>query len=180
MSFDPVACAMGRAGAGRDAVSALMGEAGGVPGTLEESGWIRSTGGNAVVSGSEIRMPEGSAETKVELAPPTALRESGKFIDGDELVMSIVIKSLSSRLRVSCDYGSRASVQSKNDKFTWNAGRGYTAETGADELTWNFTGNMIYISFFPWSSAGAASSEERAELFVRGLAFNGTTIFGRV
>ena len=184
MSFDPVAYAMGAAGANRDLVSALMGAAnggggGGVPGSLEESGWVLSAVGKAVVTKNIIDMPTGDSSTRVNIAPPTDVQASRRFVAGDELKMAVKILSVSNRFSITVDDNSRGTATSKNGLFTINKARGYATETGEDVLTWTFTGTMQYVGLYPSGSSGTSSSVS-AEVEVTGMAFNGTVLFGKI
>ena len=182
MMFDAVAFAMGAAGVSRDVVSALMGgsSGGGVPGSLEESGWVLSAVGKAVVTKNIIDMPTGSSATRVNIAPPTDVQASRRFVAGDELKIAFKLKSVSNRCSVTVDDNSRATATSKTGLFTFNGARGYATTTGEDVLTWAFTGTMQYVGVYPAANTGATSSNVSAEVEVTGMAFNGVTLFGKV
>ena len=179
MRFDPVAFAMGKAGVTRDIVSALMG-GGGVPGSLEESGWVLSAVGKAVVTKNIIDMPTGNSGTRVSIAPPTDVHPNRRFVSGDELKVAVKILSVSNRCSVTVDSNSHATATSKNGLFTFSGARGYATTTGEDVLTWAFTGTMQYVAFYPSDNYGGTSSTVSAEVEVIGMAFNGNILFGKV
>ena len=183
-AFDPVAFAMGKAGASRDLVSALMGGSGGGggSGTLEESGWVKELVGTAAVSGNNISMPSGASTTRCYVQPTEELHPSRWFVDGDELVLAVKVNSTNGRCRISCDDNSKAVGASATGLFTFDVGkaRGYATQPGTDVLTWTFSGTMKTFFFQPTNSSGSAVAAADADIDITGMKFNGNIIFGKV
>ena len=187
MNFDPVAYAMGKAGAGRDLLSALMGEANGGGGggvTLETSGWIYSQGTKTTVSGNTVIMAAGSTSHDLVLRVPAALRESQKFVSGDTFILKLNVLEISNRLQIypSTQWG--GTVQRETGVFAL-AYKGATwvhddNKTGVEKLTWSFTADTDNIPIVPTAGTGAASSTVYATIEVIGMSFNGDVIFGEV
>lgn len=178
-AFNPVAFAMGKAGASRDLVSALMGGngGGGGSGTLESSGWVKELAGTAAVSGNAIDIPAGNVNSAVALANP-----GGAFVSGDELVIAVTTKSMLKRLNVYLISTPRnASWSCVNNLYKQqNYGSIYTISIGSDTITWNFTGNITQVSIYPATTTGSTSQNAYATLDITGIKYNGTVIYGTV
>ena len=184
MSFDAVAFAMGKAGASRDLVSALMGGngGGGGSGTLETSGWVKSLAGDATVSGNRVTLPSGSSSHKITLSPPNA-----QFAKGDVVVIAFTVTDNSARLSVLTNDKTNGTLTSKDGYLVNNEPESefctyaHCDGLGSDVATYNFSQKFCYsISFAPVSGSGASSRTAHAIIDITGIKYNGETIFGKV
>lgn len=179
-AFDPIAFAMGKAGASRDLVSALMGGngGGGVPGDLETSGWVLELGANTTVVGNVITLAVGDYNHHCYLAPPESVRAGRTFEAGDVLIMAVKITDVFQQLQARANSVSVGAMTSATGLFT---GNGTTmnrkaSETGSDVLTWTFTNQATGARLAPLPS----DKTSYATCEITGLSFNGTVIFGTV
>lgn len=182
--FDAIAFAMGKAGASRDLVSALMGGSGGGggSGSLEESGWVKTLDGGATVSGNTVDLPSGSSSHKMALSPPNA-----QFGKGDVVVIAFTVTDNSARLSVLTNNKSNGTLTSKDGYLVNNEPEsefctyGHCDGLGSDVATYNFSQNTCYsISFTPVSGSGASSRNAHAIIDITGIKYNGEHIFGKV
>lgn len=185
MSFDPVAYALGLAGASRNVVSALIGAAGGggeASGTLEESGWVKEIGAKSSVSGNVIDLGAGSVQHTVKLAPPESIRAGRTFESGDVLVIAVKITSVSGALEFKPNSNTVGVLASATGLFSVNgtSARGSAAGLGSDVLTLTFSAQAMEVRFTPLNASGYSVAEAYATCEITGLSFNGTTIFGKV
>lgn len=176
-AFDPVAFAMGKAGASRDLVSALMGGngGGGGSGTLETSGWVKELNGGATVSGNTIDLPKNSLSVSALIAPPDSA-----FAEGDVLEISVTVNSRSSYIRI--DVNNSAATFS-GPKTVWKVRSGCNVQAsatgGPEVLTWTFTGDSSQLTFRACNGSGSQYSNT-GNLSITGIKFNGTVVYGTV
>lgn len=184
MNFNPIAFAMGNKGISVDVLSSLMAVdgGGGVPGSLETSGWC-VVNGKATVTGNNANMPAGTTATRIDISPPVNVSSGSNhyFYSGDKLEMAIKVTAVSNR----CSFGSyddsKGTAKSKTGLFTFTSNtQGYTTQIGSDVITWEFTGTERYIRLFPAGNSGGTSSAAYASVEITGIKFNGTVIYGKV
>lgn len=178
MGFDAVAFAMGKAGASRNLLSALMGGGSGGGGgvTLETSGWVRKLNGNASVSGNVITLSSGSSSHSVQISPPGA-----SFAVGDEVVIAFTVKDNYKQININTGGNKSNTTMTSATGYTMRTSTyDYCRETGNDVLTYAFNKAVTYVSFSPTVIGGGGSADAYATIDITGIKYNGTTIFGRV
>lgn len=176
-AFDPIAKAMGKAGASRDLVSALMGGSGGGggSGTLEQSGWVKSLSGGATVSGNRVTLPSGSDTHNIQISPPGA-----KFAIGDEVTIAFTVVENWQRVTISWGGQTTASMTSKTGFVQRRQYNDYCDGTGSDVVTYSYLKAYNNGSFSPSTSTGSGSADAYATIDITGIKYNGTLIFGKV
>lgn len=153
----------------------------GPSGTLEDSGWILSTGGTATIDDCVIDMPSGYHSTFVQIAPPVAINANRRFSQGDVLKIAIKIHSVSERLYIVPPLASVASVQSETGLFnTSQSDECFASATGDDVLTWTFnaSGDDSFLIIHPRTNSGGTSYRVSANVEITGISINDTVIYG--
>ena len=178
-AFDPVAFAMGKAGASRDLVSALMGGngGGGGSGTLEQSGWVKSVDGGATVNGNTVTMPSGNSSHSMNLAP-----SGSSFKAGDVVVIAITVSSIYQQLTLNAGSSTYRTMASATGLFSSpSSGSGdYCRGTGDDVLTFTMKRDRSNFNFIPTLNGATGSADAYATIDITGIRYNGETIFGKV
>ena len=177
-AFDPVAFAMGKAGASRDLVSALMGgNGGGGSGTLESSGWVKSLDGGATVKGNTVTLPSGSTSHSMVLAPA-----GSTFKNGDVIVIAITVSSNYQQLTLNAGSGTYRTMTSATGLFSSpSSGSGdYCRSTGDDVLTFTMKRDRSDFSFIPTLNGASGSADAYATIDITGIKYTGEIIFGTV
>ena len=174
--FDAVAFAMGKAGMSCDVVSALMGgNGGGGSGTLEESGWVKSLGGGATVSGNRLTIPSGDVFHNASIAPPGA-----SFAVGDEVVIAFTVIDNYQRLNINAGGKSTVNMTDTTGYVKREQYGDYCLATGSDVVTYSYIKAQNNIEFKPVFNNGGGTANAYATIDITGMKFNGELIFGKV
>lgn len=178
MSFDAVAFAMGKAGASRDLVSALMGgNGGGGSGTLEESGWVKSLDGGATLKGNTVTLPSGDVSHNMTLAPA-----GSSFKNGDVVVIAITVSSNYQQLTLNAGSSTYRTMTSATGLFASpsSSSGDYCRSTGDDVLTFTMKRDRSNFSFAPTLNGASGSADAYATISITGIKYNNELIFGKV